>query len=61
MSSRQLKQEAQASLMQWVVNGILAESEYGKSDEHLAEMNKQAIRIMKMFGYESWPGIEDSK
>ena len=38
-------------------NGVLVAMERGENPEMIEEMKRQALRVGKMFGYESCPGL----
>lgn len=55
-----LKDTAQNDLLRGMVNAILTHEEgaYGAPDEAvIEEMRAQARRVMKLFGFESYPGL----
>lgn len=60
MNATETKETAQNELLGGMANAILAirEGNYGEPDEVLiAAMLKQAKRVMKLFGFESYPGL----
>lgn len=64
---KEIREKAQNELMHALANAILIVEEtggYGLNEGNpvLAEaMRKQAARVGRLFGYESWQGIFDSK
>ena len=56
MTKTETKHAAQDEIMHWVANAALI-AEEGGEEEKAAEIRRQGKRIMKLYGYESWPGI----
>ena len=57
MNKTEIKHTAQDYLLQGMENAILGELE-AKGDPLVIEaMREQALRVMKLYGYESFPGI----
>ena len=52
LTRTEIKEEAQDQLLYGLRVAFTSACMDGKSDEILAEMNKQFVRIEKMFGYE---------
>jgi len=52
MSKTALKHAAQDELLYWMSNAFTAAADAGKDEEFVAEMQKQYVRVRKMFGYE---------
>jgi len=57
MTKTEAKQTAQDYLLQGMSNAILGELESGGDPKVIEAMREQAKRVMKLYGYESFPGI----
>jgi hypothetical protein len=55
--SKAVKEAAQDAIMQRLADMLLIASEEEETPRMIEEIRKQAIRVGKMFGYTSWPGI----
>ena len=64
MTRTEIKHKAQDNLLQGMAQTILAHTEgtYGEPDHReIEEMQKQAKRVMKLFGVISQPGIGNAE
>lgn len=59
MKKRQIKEHAQDEIMHSIVGCILATTESNENQQTIDEMKKQAIRVARFFGYNSWHGLFD--
>jgi hypothetical protein len=57
MTKTEIKQTAQDYLLQGLANAISMETNDADDPAVLEAMRGQARRVMKMFGYDSFPGI----
>jgi hypothetical protein len=55
--AKQVREKAQDELMEGLANAVLMARERGDNPAVIQEMLKQAARIGRLFGYESWSGL----
>lgn len=57
MTRTEIKEKAQNEVLAGVANALLAAVENDFEPHIIEEMREQALRVMKFFGFVSYPGI----